>query len=95
MKTTAHTVGDVADAVDGVIELDAVRFRRNVERLHRQGPRVLAELLTEAGASFRMTAVESLVERYAAISEESLAVTGGDTMPPIVKQRAKLSRFRG
>jgi hypothetical protein len=53
-------------AVSGPIERRDTRFRRNADRLHRCGPRVLAELFVELGASRMLrTAIEAIVGCYA------------------------------
>ena len=64
--------------------LTDVAFRRQVERLCRH-PRLVVELLAELGAErLTRTDIESKLERYAALSDEALAATGGDQMPPVV-----------
>lgn len=71
----------------GVIDLAEERFRRDIERLHRLGPRVLFEMLVELGSS-RLIRVEldHLVGRYAGIDPAALAAAGGDRMPPPVAE---------
>jgi hypothetical protein len=52
--------------MSGPVDLRDRRFRRDVKRLHRLGPRVLCEFLAELGAR-RMcrTEIEGLAARYA------------------------------
>jgi len=61
-----------------------LRFRRDVERLHRLGPRVLFEALSELGA-IRLCRfeIEELVARYAALDAATLRAAGADRMPPL------------
>ncbi len=57
----------------------ALRFRRAVERVHRLGPRVVGELLTDAGASL------DRVERFASLDRFPpmvLNAIGADRWPP-------------
>ncbi len=59
----------------------ALRFRRAVERVHRLGPRVVGELLTEAGADLHR------IERFAALDRfpsTFLNEIGADRWPPSV-----------
>ena len=57
-------------------------FHRQVEHLHRLGPRVLGELLTEIGEQrLCRTYLEQRVRRYAEIDPEHLAALGGDRFP--------------
>ncbi len=56
-----------------------LRFRRQVLRLHRLGPRVAAELLAEIGAERGIqTIIDQKLDRYAELDPEALAATGGD-----------------
>ena len=60
-----------------------LKFRRQVLRLHRRGPRVIAELLAELGAERSiMTLIDGKLERYAALNPEALGATGGDQFWP-------------
>lgn len=60
-----------------------LRFRRRVEKLHRKGPRVVAEFLAELAARHNLARpIEHLLERYLAIDDDALEVTGGDRFPP-------------
>ena len=57
-------------------------FQRQVERLCRH-PRLIVELLDELGAErLNRTEIETKLERFAALSDEALAATGGDQMQP-------------
>ncbi len=59
-----------------------LQFRRDVERLHRLGPRALYELLTEIGEQrLCRTYIEQRVQRYAEIDPDHLAAIEGDTFP--------------
>ena len=58
-----------------------LRFRLAVERVHRLGPRVVGELLTDAGASL------DRVERFASLDRfpsTFLNEIGADRWPPAV-----------
>ena len=58
-------------------------FRRQVERLHRLGPRATAELLAEIGGERGIqTIVDQKLERYTELDPEALEATGGDDFPP-------------
>jgi hypothetical protein len=66
------------------IELADLRFRRDVARLHRLGPRAVYELLSELGArQLLRTEIEQLVARYSRIDPLAMRLAGGDRMPPI------------
>ena len=59
-----------------------LEFRRDVERLHRLGSRVLYELLTEIGEQrVCRTFIEQRVQRYSEIDPDHLAALDGDTFP--------------
>jgi hypothetical protein len=60
-----------------------LRFRRDVQTLHRLGPRAVYELLVELGRDRLIRAViETKVKRYAdRLSPELLRVIGGDRFP--------------
>jgi hypothetical protein len=46
-------------------EIDELRFRRTVARLHRLGPRATAELLSELGARYLIrTPIKQLLDAY-------------------------------
>ena len=56
-----------------------MRFRRQVLRLHRLGPRVTAELLAEIGAERSIqTVIDQKLDTYADLDLEALEATGGD-----------------
>jgi len=64
-------------------ELDRLRLERGVRRLHAQGPRVVAELLTELAE--RDDAVPHLLRRldaYNALTPTMLRAAGGDRFAP-------------
>ena len=59
-------------------------FQRKVERVHRLGPRVLAEMLAELGAERSiMTIIDRKLDTYAELKPETLEVTGGDRFWPV------------
>ncbi len=61
-----------------------LRFRRQVVRLHRLGPRSMAELLAEIGAERSITTIiDRKLDRYAELDPETLEVTGGDGFWPL------------
>jgi hypothetical protein len=65
------------------VNLFDARFARACERLHALGPRVLGELLTEIGARYLRTPIESLVEGYVKrLNRPALVELGIDTFPP-------------
>lgn len=54
-----------------------------VLQIHQQGPRALLELLRDLGAeTMRMTAVERIAARYAALNPATLGPIGADRFPP-------------
>ena len=53
--------------------IDNLRFRRQVEHLHRLGPRATAELLAEIGVER-----DSKLAAYTGIEPEALEAAGGD-----------------
>jgi hypothetical protein len=64
------------------LDLSDLRFRRDVERVHRLGPRVLAELLGELGGKYLIgTPIEALVREYAKLDLGTLCALGGDSFP--------------
>ncbi len=59
-----------------------MKFHRQVEHLHRLGPRVLGELLTEIGEQrLCRTYLEQRVRRYAEIDPEHLATLDAEHFP--------------
>ena len=59
-----------------------LQFRRDVERLHRLGPRVVYELLAEIGEQrLCRTYVKQRVQRYSEIDPDHLATLDSDTFP--------------
>ena len=57
-------------------------FQRDVERLHRLGPRPSCELLREIGDRYDCTAfIEERLRVYAKLDPEILAAIGGDVFP--------------
>ena len=61
------------------------RFERQIEGLHRLGPRPIAELLAEIAADTGATnLVVGLVEKYAELDPEIVRAVGGDRFPPSV-----------
>ena len=70
-------------AADVVADL---RRRRQVQRLHRRGDRVLGEFLAELGAEFSIqTPIDKKLDTYAEIESEALETAGGDEFwqPPL------------
>jgi len=64
------------------IDLRDVRFRRDVEQLHRLGPRAIVELLTELAAERLLrTEIEALVAHYARLDPTTLDAAGGQRWP--------------
>ena len=61
-----------------------LRFRRQVQRLHRQGDRVLGESRAELGAERSiMTLIDQKLDTYAELGPETLEATGGDEFWPV------------
>lgn len=66
-----------------------LRFRRDVDRLHALGPRVLYEALCEFGADrLCRFEIEELVARYAALDPERVRIVGADRWPALPPLRA-------
>jgi hypothetical protein len=64
------------------IDLGDVRLRRDVDQLHRLGPRAVYELLAEIGRDRLLRVyVERLVARYAALDPGVVASLGADRLP--------------
>ena len=63
-----------------------LRFRRQVERLHRLGPRATAELLAEIGADRGIaTVIDQKIDAYVDLGAGALEAAGGDDFwqPPL------------
>ncbi len=61
-----------------------MRFRRQVLRLHRLGPRVTAELLAEIGAERSIqTIIDKKLDTYVELDPEAIEATGGDKFWPV------------
>ena len=61
-----------------------MRFRHQVLRLHRLGPRVVGELLAELGAERSiMTLIDQKLDRYTELEPEALEAAGGDGFWPV------------
>lgn len=61
-------------------------FRRQIENLHRLGPRAVGELLAEIGAERSIqTVIDKKLDRYAQLDPEALeaAGAGGFWQPPL------------
>ena len=60
-----------------------LQFRRDVERLHRLGPRAIYHLLDEIGCRrLCKTFIEDRAREYAGLDPDVLAAVGGDKLPP-------------
>ena len=78
-SSTFRSIGQIAAEV--VADL---RFRRKVIRLHRQGPRVLGELLAELSVERDIgTIIDQKLDRYVEIEPKALQATGGDEFPVV------------
>ncbi len=67
-------------AADVVADL---QFRRRIERLHRLGPRVIAELLAEIGAERSITTIiDSKLAAYTELEPATIEAAGGDKFWP-------------
>lgn len=66
-----------------VIDIADARFLKDIERVHRGGPRLLAEMLSEIGARRMLRSeIEAVVRRFARLSPAFLAAIGADPVPP-------------
>jgi hypothetical protein len=64
------------------VDFADARFRRDVQRIHALGPRVVFELLAELAARRLMrTEIEGLAARYAAIDPRALAAAASNQVP--------------
>ena len=78
-KTQARPIGPVAAQV--VADL---RFRRQVERLHRLGDRVLTEFLAEIAVERGITTIiDRKLATYVDLDPAALEAGGGDTFWPV------------
>ncbi len=60
-----------------------LHFRRQVERLHRLGPRATAELLAEIGAERGIqTVIDQKLTSYVELEPEAIEAAGGDEFWP-------------
>ena len=76
--STFRPIGEVAAEI--VADL---KFRRQVEHLHRLGARAVGELLAELSAERGIrTVVDRKLERYAELDRGALQATGGDEFWP-------------
>ena len=78
---TFRPIGQVAAEI--VADL---RFRRQVEHLHRLGARAVGELLAEVSAERGIrTVVDQKLSRYAELEQKVLETAGGDEFwqPPL------------
>jgi hypothetical protein len=82
-NTTPARLPQLAPAAP-IGDLAEVQFRGVVTRLHRLGPRVLAELLAEIGARYLIRQpIEATVAAYAArLDSAILAAVGADKFAP-------------
>ncbi len=61
-----------------------LQFRLKVVRLHRQGPRVLGELMAELGVERDIgTIIDRKLDTYAELEQEALQAAGGDRFWPV------------
>ena len=60
-----------------------LRFQRAVERLHKLGPRILSEFLSQVAAERSIrTYLEDRISSFANLDPGALAALNGDRMPP-------------
>ena len=60
-----------------------LRLQRDVEHLHKLGPRALAELLLDiVGPVGEIELLLNSLERYRQVTPELLQAVGGDRFPP-------------
>ena len=66
-----------------LVDLGDERLRRDIEHLHRLGPRALLEFLLEIGRERLLRAdLEVRLRRYAALDPGAVEALGGDQFPP-------------
>lgn len=76
---TFRPIGKIAAEV--VADL---KFRRQVQQVHRLGDRVLGELLAEIGAERGIQSIiDQKLERYAELDPETLEAVSGDKFWPV------------
>lgn len=63
------------------IDISDLRFRRQVEHLHRLGPRALGEFLVQLSGNGR--GLRATLREYQKLTPEVLAIVGGDEWPPL------------
>ncbi len=72
-------------ALQDSAEIGSARWERNIEHLHRLGPRVFGELLAEiAHRTGQHVRVVDLVEEYSRLDAAVLRVVGADRFPPAI-----------
>jgi len=65
-----------------IVDLGDVRLQRDVEKVHRLGPRPLYEMMIELGHDRLLRVeIERLVARYAALDPAVVEALGGDRFP--------------
>jgi hypothetical protein len=76
--------GEIERAPAARLDRADIRFRRAAVRLHRLGPRVLAELIEEIAARYLIRQpIEALVDDYLGrLDREMLRAVGGNRIPP-------------
>ena len=75
------SVTETMIAADIVADL---RRRRQVERLHRLGPRAVGELLSELGAERSIqTVIDRKLTVYTELDLEAIEAAGGDKFGPV------------
>jgi hypothetical protein len=68
--------------VKPVIDLGDARLRRDVEKLHRLGPRPLYHMLVELGCERLLRVeIERVVSRYAGLDASIVKALGADRFP--------------
>ena len=77
----------MTSATETIVAADVVadlQFRRQVERLHRLGDRVLGEFLAEIGAELGVqTPIDAKLARYAELEPEAIEAAGGGGFWPV------------
>ena len=77
--------GKIAAGLATTQPLAGPRFERQIEHLHRLGPRILAELLGEiATATGQPALIAGRVAAYAALDPALVRFIGSDNFPPSV-----------